>query len=41
MAAEVPRGESANTDCGVNYQLLVVMLLKQLNWQLLVAVNLN
>ena len=36
---EASRGESATTVCGVNYQLLAVMLLKYPNEQLLVPVD--
>ena len=38
---ESPKGESTITLCGVNYQLLEVMLLKQPNGQILVAVDHN
>ena len=38
---EPPSGESTTTECGVNYQLLAVMLLKQPNGELLVAVDHN
>ena len=37
---EPPSGESTTTECGVNYQLLAV-LLKLSNGELLVAVNHN
>ena len=36
---EPPSGESTTTEWGVNYQLLAVMLLKQPNCELLVAVD--
>ena len=38
---EPPSGESTTTECGVNYQLLAVMLLKQSNGEFMVAVNHN
>ena len=38
---EPPSGESTTTECGVNYQLPAGMLLKQPNWELLVAVDHN
>ena len=42
MARSPPcSGESASTVMKVNYQLLAVILLKQPNWQLLVAVDHN
>ena len=36
---ELPNGKSTTNVCGVNYQLLAVMLLKYQNEQLLVAVD--
>ena len=38
---EPPSGESTTTECGFNYQLLAVILLKQPNGEPLVAVNQN
>ena len=38
---EPPTGESTTTECGFNYQLLAVILLKWHNGELLVAVNHN